>query len=90
MLTSRFPIKVEVVFNVAAHLASVTDAMSVPRLCGRGRVQMKCRLTGLNARTVPSAQPQNIRSSVTDNAVAKPVCRSHRKEIIVDVFEMDK
>lgn len=52
------------------HLASTTVAMSVPRQCGRGRVQMKCRLTGLKALTVPSAQPQKISSSVTDRDVA--------------------
>lgn len=81
------------VFNIEAHLASVTVAMSVPRLCGRGRVQRKCRLTGLKARTVPSAQPQNIRSSVTDRAVAKPVWKCHRKENKASVYgwtELDK
>lgn len=77
-------------FNVVAHLASVTVAMSVPRLCGRGRVQMKCRLIGLKARTVPSAQPQNIRSSVTDSAVAKPVWKSHSKEKKPNVSKLNK
>lgn len=52
------------------YLASTILATSVPRLCGRGNVQRKCRSAGLKARTVPSEQPQKIRSSVMDRQVA--------------------
>lgn len=56
-------------------------AMSIPRVWGRGKVQIKCKLVGLKQRIMPSAQPTVIIASPTLRQLAVEVCNGNKKRI---------